>query len=465
MNKILLASGMPGFDEAISKIVGYEFIETTLSYKKELPEACINFKPDILIVTERLSGPEILSSVLINVKQSNPGIRIIYLAGEVNISDVNKVTKLGAMVMSGIYDIITEKVINKSLIEDVLMNPRKHADVEYLLRYFVDRKKNTEAEFEYREEVEVVEEETNVYKNVYMVSSIKPGCGKSFVSSNVATTIAKYGVNKDGKPPRVLLVEADLQTLSVGTLLSLEDDKHNLKTVMDKIATIIDEKGNVLNDEIKKNEVNEYILSTFKQYSKCRNLYALVGSQLTMDEIEGISPYYYAYLINLVSKHFDIVIIDSNSSLHHVTTYPLLTMVERCYYVLNLDFNNVRNNQRYRKSLKDLDVYDKVRYVLNEDLTDFSNSPEKLEFGADLLSETFELEARIPALDKIVFMNRVWQGTPCALDESDYTLKARYEIAKIANQIYPLKNMNWLERELTKLESSKKSKKGWPFGK
>ena len=230
---------------------------------------------------------------------------------------------------------------------------------------------------------------------------------------------------------------------------------------MKKISTVVDEKGNITDNELRKSEVNEYIISSFKPYSKCKNLYALVGSQLTMEEIEGVSPYYYAYLINVISEHFDIVIIDSNSSLHHVTTYPLLTMVKNCYYVLNLDFNNVRNNQRYRGSLKDLEVYDKVKYILNEDLTDCTNGPEKLEFGADLLEETFELEARIPALDKVVFMNRVWQGTPCVLDESDYTLKARYELCKIANQIYPLKNLTWLEKELSKITASKKEKKAW----
>ena len=31
---------------------------------------------------------------------------------------------------------------------------------------------------------------------------------------------------------------------------------------MDKISTIVDEKGNIVDDEIKKNEVNEYILNS-----------------------------------------------------------------------------------------------------------------------------------------------------------------------------------------------------------
>lgn len=458
MNKILVATGLPDLDKAISKIEGYDYIPISIGYKKDVFEACINFKPDILIVTEKLSGQEMLSGILVNLKQQIPTIRIVYLAGEVNLADVNKVTRLGAMVMAGIYDIITERVINRSLIEGVLINPRSRKDVEYLLRYFVEKRRDSESVIEYEDDVEEVVEEEAGYNNVFMVSSIKPGTGKSFVSTNLATAIAKYGVKKNGQPPRVAILEADLQTLSIGTLLSIEDDKHNLKTVMDKIASIVTEKGEIIDDDFKKNEVNEYILNSFKPYPKCKNLYALVGSQLTMDEIEGISPYYYAYLISVINKHFDVVIIDSNSSLHHVTTYPLLTMVHTCYYVLNLDYNNVRNNQRYRGTLKDLEIYDKVKFILNEDLTDYSGGAEKLEFSSSLLEESFVLEAKIPMIDKIVFMNRIWRGLPCVLDDTKHTLKARYELCKVANQIYPLDNLSWLEKEVKKLEDSKKKK-------
>lgn len=256
-------------------------------------------------------------------------------------------------------------------------------------------------------------------------------------------------------------MEADLQTLSLGTLLSIEDDKVNLKSVMRKISTVVNEKGVVSDDKIKKVEVEDYILNAFKPYSKCKNLYALVGSQLTMEEVEGISPYYYIYLVSVISKHFDIVIIDSNSSLHHVTTYPLLTIVNRCYYVLNLDFNNVRNNQKYRSTtLKNLGVIDKVRYVLNEDLTDYSDGPEKLEFNSYILEESFPLEAKIPMINKVVFMNRIWRGTPCVLDDTKETLKARYEISKVANQIYPIENLPWLESQVNRGNQRKESKLG-----
>ena len=459
MDRVLVATGLPNLDDAILKIDGFEYVPVTIGYKKDIFEACANFSPDVLIVTEKLSGPEILSGILIGLKQKKPNIRIIYLAGAVNLSDSNRVNKLGAMVMAGIYDIITEKVINKSLIEDILLNPRRESDVEYLLRYFVERRRDSDSNIEYEEEIED-NYQGEGYENVYMISSLKPGSGKSFVASNVATIIAKFGEKKDGVPPRVAIIEADLQTLSLGTLLSIEDDKHNLKTVMNKIATVVDDKGNVSNDDFKKNIVDEYILSSFKQYSKCKSLYALVGSQLNMNELEDVSPYYYAYLISVVSKNFDIVIIDSNSSLNHVTTYPLLTMSRNCYYIVNMDFNAVRNNQRYRVNLKELGIYDKAKFILNEDLSNQDlESPEILEFNVELLEESFVLEAKIPAIDKVVFLNRIWRGTPCVLDNSEATLKARYEICKIANQIYPMDSyLNWLKGEVDKNNLSKKGK-------
>lgn len=464
MQKIIVATGIPEYDNGIRKIEGYEYVPINIGFKSELYEACVNFKPDILIISEKLSGDELLSGIAIDIKQKLPNIRIIYLAGSVDLNNMNKINKLGAMVLAGIYDIITERKVNKGLIKSILESPKAKSDVEYLLRYFIEKKKDNDINMEYEEEIAETEIIDDYYKNVFMISSIKPGTGKSFVSTNIATCLAKYGEEINGHPPKVAIIEGDLQTLSVGTLLAIEDDKHNLKTVMDKIATIISPDGNFVNDDLKINEVNEYILNAFKPYSKCKNLYALVGSQLTMEEIEGISPLYYSYLIDIVSQKFDYVIIDSNSSLLHVTTYPLLSMVNKSYYILNLDFNNARNNMRYRHTLKNLGVYDKVKYILNEDLTDSPDNVEKLQFDSNVLSESFELEAKIPIIPKAIFLNRLWQGTPIILDDTDYTLKARYELSKVSNQIHKIKNLDLLAKECERI-SETNTKKKWFFSK
>ena len=179
MKKVLVATGIPDYDRGIKRIDGYYYIPIDIGYKSELFEACLNFKPDIIIVSEKLSGDELLSEIAISIKQSNPNVRVVYLAGSVDVTNMNKINKLGAMVLAGIYDIVTEKKVNRGLIENILEFPKDKSDVEYLLRYFLDKKKDVEVNMEFEEEVdedEIVED--NFYKNVFMISSIKPRHGQ-----------------------------------------------------------------------------------------------------------------------------------------------------------------------------------------------------------------------------------------------------------------------------------------------
>ena len=73
------------------------------------------------------------------------------------------------------------------------------------------------------------------------------------------------------------------------------------------------------------------------------------------------------------------------------------------------------------------------------------------------------MEAKIPELPKEVFYNRVYEGKPVALDNKDYTLKARYELAKVANQIWPVTNLGEIEDIIYAKNKDKKKGifKGW----
>jgi ATPases involved in chromosome partitioning len=469
--KVLLATGQQVIDDVVSKFEGYEVVGST-NYRSEIEEACKYYSPDIILVSEGLSGHEILIEILIRIKQNQPNVRIIYLAGNVEMRDTDKIINLGMLVLAGIYDIHHEKSISVPLLTNLFSNPKTHEQMSYLTKHLKNNSKVDKEGVVKLEVEETFEEDTEEqgYKNVFVVSSIKPGTGKSFISSNVATVIAKFGKKKpNGERPKVAIIEADLQNLSVGTLLQIEDDKQNLKSVMDKISTIITKDGDLISDVNKVAEVDEYIKSCFKPYYQLKNLEALVGSQFTMEEIEDVKPLYYVYLIESILKEFDVIIIDSNSSLYHTTTYPLLRLAKTCYYVLNLDFNNVRNNARYKETLKGIGILNKVKYILNEDIDNNDSeaqdtngvSLEKLIYTADHLDESdFKLEARVPEIPKTVFLNRLYEGTPIVLDTKPYTLKSRYEIAKVANQIWELDNIPDLEKELEKLNPNSK-KKGW----
>lgn len=463
MKKMLLATGQTKLDTIITgKIapeVNYDVIGA-VEFKRDLVRAVKDKKPDLVIVSKLLSGNELtLLEVLLTLKRECPNVRVIFLAGEIDDKNKEKMNELATLVQAGIYDILHEKKITVELLIYLINNPKDREQVQYLLKYIksnvVYEDEIVEIE-ETEEEVEDIEE--NGFKNVYMVSSIKPGTGKSFVSVNLATAIAKYGKRKaDGKPPKVALIEADLQNLSVGTLLQIEDNNVNLKTVMQEISTIINDDGQLIDDVLKVEAVNAYIKNAFKPYYHVKNLFALVGSQLSMEEVENIKPYHYIYLIDVVFDEFDVVIIDSNSSLAHVTTYPLLRMCKTAYYVINLDFNNVRNNSKYQETLANIDVFDKVKYVLNEDIDKEyrqligRNLLEDVIFRAEEIKECgFDLVAQIPEIPKEIFLNRIYSGRPIALDDTEYTLKARIELSKLANEIWEVDNFDWLNAEYEK---------------
>lgn len=468
MKRILVASGQRAIDDAIRKFENYEVVDS-VEYKKEIFEAIQFHQPDILLIGEGLSGQESLMQIMLQLVKDFPNLRIVYLAGYVDLRDETKVNSLGVLVMAGIYDIVHEQSITVQTLRNILDNPKTEEQMTYLTKRMKDNTSKNKNLIEFVIPEEEVKQDDDIYKNLFVVSSIKPGTGKSFLSTNIATAIATYGVEVNGRKPKVALIEADLQNLSVGTLLQIEDDKKNLKAVIDKISTIINENGNFTGDLKQTEDVNDFIKSCFKPYYRAKNLEALVGSQLTFSQIEGVKPYHYVYLIDSIINDYDVVIVDSNSSLTHVTTYPLLHMAKSCYYVLNLDFNNVRNNVRYKDILKEIGILDKVKYVLNEDIVkDNAESSsagldvEELIFTADHLNDSdFKLEARVPMLPKTVFLNRLYEGTPVVLDDKPYTLKARYELLKVANQIWPIKNFNEIEQEV--LNSKTKKKKGFFF--
>lgn len=479
MSKIFLAIGHPQMHEVIKKFTDVEVCGEVFS-RKELPQTLGETRPDVLIVSEFLKEMTDLDLIpfLVQVREKMPMVRVIYLAGNMDNSNPIHRKRLQILIQAGIYDICTMNSISPRLLETYIYSP---ASIEAVSEWIDRKKDSTESPSnepslyqtslgafveedqakilaaEVMKTIQEQDEDDYVLRNVFVVSSIKPGSGKSFVSSNLATAIAKFGaIGPHGRPPTVALIEGDLQNLSLGTLLSFQEDKHNLKTAIEKIDGILDRKTLKFKSDVTQQEIDEVdkiIKGCLKPYSKVKNLYALVGSQFKPDELKIVTAQHYIYLIETISELFDVVIVDTNSSLNHVTTYPLLQLANQCFYVLNLDYNNVHNNHRYRQKLGSLGIGNKLVYLLNEDVSQNKDNKEKLHFGPDdLLKSGYDLSGRIPAIDKSVFLNRLHDGIPIILDESKLTLKARLEISKIADLIWPMANVEMLEAEYAKYE-------------
>ncbi len=432
----------------------------TIRTNDSIMDGVRKYHPEILFVTEGLesSTQKDVVPLLVNIKKEFPSLRIIFLAGEVDISDTYGLNRLGKLAEEGIYDIYYDKKLNSAILTNLLEKPRSVHDVEHLLR---DRNIHESVAFDFEEE------NTNTvrqgYENISVFTSIKPGSGKSFISTNVATAVAKWGKRKqNGNYPKVAIIEGDLQTLSVGTLLQLDDRERNLNNALKIVANVINEDGEIIGSDAEIEQAKNQIKNCFLKCYHVDNLYALVSSQLTLGDLNGINPSHFYFLVELMASVFDVIIMDTNSSLEHRTSGSALDLAENCFYILDLDYNNITNNVRYRQTLKSIGVMDKVRYILNKDIPDYmqENFAEKLEYTAENLNTNgFELVAKVPMIDTTVVYNRAKRGVPLILDKTQDSLNARKELFKIADKVYPIDVFSDLKAEIDEYNNPKKTKK------
>lgn len=442
MERILIASKFSQIQKIAQQLEGFVVVGFT-NNKENITPMLEQYEPNTLFVVDGLSGDGDVIDIMIQAKLTYHDLKIIFATGEVDKSNMLALDPLAKLTDYGIYDIYTSTRYNAKMIETMLRNKKTIQDVKDIRRF-----KNDEG----NKSVLVLRPKADGYNNIVAVSSIKPGTGKSFTSTNMAMAIAKYGKPKiDGSMPKVAIVEGDLQSLSVGTLLQLHNERYNLKAALAKVATIIDENGRFTVDEYRQREVKDFILRCFISHPEVPNLYALTGSQLSIREIDFVNPYQYFVMIKMVVDEFDLIIIDSNSSLEHRTTGPILQLAKTCFFVMDLDFCNVRSNLRYRQILEELGLTHKIRYVLNKDITPqlADSFTEPLKYGArSLEADGFNLVAKFPMIDAAVISNRLYEGKPIILDKTRDTLFARMEISKLADSIWPMNNQFELNNEL-----------------
>lgn len=477
--RILSATGIPMLDDDLRSVTQFDIIGCC-NLKSDIANMADGLRPDILLVSDHISGEENLAQTILAVKNAHPAIRIIYFAGELSARDNKRRDMLGMLVMVGIYDIVIGKTLNKDIAVDAIIHPRAYDAVSYLTRNLIDDRAEVYNAFGgLQYEAAELTDEHDKDNNIYVFTSIKPGTGKSFASINTACAIAKYGVDR----PKVALIDADLQTLSVGTALGMEDDpRKNIQTCMETIAGIF-ENGKVIEDVEKVKRAKRVMKDCFVRYPKIPNLEVLIGSSLTPQEIDAlkIRPEYYNYLVETIRNEYDIVIVDLNSNIFHVTTFGILRLCKTAYYIINLDFNNIRNNVRYKNMLSEIDISKKVKYVLNQaientDAYEYLGVVDRpLVFTPDDMEKKSNIEIfkKLPFISPVIAYNNAFNGLPAILDNSDEMDMARFAIMDLANDIHPMgseyeklkrilnpeRNGNFFSNLFAKKEGTKKAKK------
>lgn len=413
--------------------------------KEDAERRLFSDSADILVASDGLPSSKGITTedFLLTIKRNFPELRIIFLAGETDSSDIQRLSMLGSFAASGIYDFYTRKTITADGLLDLLNNPRNAGDVAEYMQYY---QPNGNAD--------------HTVSNLIVCSSVKPGTGKSTLAVNIAAAIARYGQLKpNSKAPRVAIVEGDLSSLSLGLLLKVENTQYNLKKALMQVRTVVDPNGVIVGTDEQLASVKKDVRACFVKYPELNNLYAMVTSELGLTDLMKISPSQYYYMIQCITGAFDVVIVDANSSLEHRTTGPLLEMASRCFFVLDLDYNDIQNNLRYMRELNSLGISGKIHYILNKDIDgmDAAQHLEDLNYSISDFEQLYlNIDQKIPMIDKGIMMNHEFSGKPIVLDDTPELYPYKKAFLDVANEIWKI---NYQAAEEDSSGKKKKKKK------
>lgn len=459
--KLVIATKVQGLSNALKSRDTYDIVDVVEDSGILVNYFTNNNDVDTLLVTEKIDGRGSITDILIKIKSENPLLRIVYLSNA-RLDSEYYIEQLFNLVKNNIFDIYYGTSIDLTEICNLINHPRTREDCKEIIKAKEEIERNRlpqsyitdEIKQEVSKSYEAVQ--GSVCDNVYLVSSVKPGTGKSFVASNLACTLANNSKrNPDGRKPRILLLEGDLQTLSVSTIFGIKDDARNLTVALENIHNYLgrhslDEWYSGMSGQVK-NAINECCIKV----EGIEGLYVLEGHDFSFNDMSRITPSDYYYLVEYLSSCFDIVIVDANSSLQHKTTDPLLQLSRRIYLVLTTDYDNITLNLRYRDALNKLGVLHKTKYILNktiigEDkkkfLDDFKFTDE------DILSNKINIDYKIPFVDIAVIYNSTYEHNPIVLDKTFATLIARIKFLEIAKDIHPLENIDSYFKEIEDLK-------------
>lgn len=431
---VLMASGIPEFDALVAKISGFEYIGSCNSDGKLL-RMVKEKKPDVIVVSDNISEKS-ASQIIRQIRKELPNIRIIYFCGVLNVDDKERFNELQDLATNyQVYDLIVTEKVNAAVLENALIN-KQGAGAFSLIERNEGPAWESDAYELYKGEVD----------NLSVFTSLKPGSGKTFLSTNTSCALALYA----GAGKKIAFIEADFDSPSVGTVLGIDTDNgKNIKVAFDAIEALFD--GNTLTaNASQRASANDIIRSCFIKYDKIPNLYVLQGSNLSPIKAASYEaiPEYYMYLINAIKDDYDQIVVDLNSSLIGTPTYAFLKKAKNIFSVVSLDSNSVHTTLKYVPVLKEMEISSKIKWVLNQEVknskefSSFGIKHEELLFtGKDFEANYFTFNFKVPALEYSVFLNRLYQGTPVMLDKNKpYTNETRKAIRKIAASIEPLEN-------------------------
>ena len=185
---IIAATGVPEIDEALGCMEDYEVL--TVIDNRALLARMVPLTPaEIIVVSERLTGDENLFEIILQMSGVSRKPRIFFLAGALDQKDRERHLLLGMLVSAGIYDIYHGDVLNTEVLKYMLDNPKTKSEMKYLLQN-VDSTSCRGGEITMHSG-QAKDTGVSVNNKLIVLSSIKPGTGKSFIAINLALALAR----------------------------------------------------------------------------------------------------------------------------------------------------------------------------------------------------------------------------------------------------------------------------------
>ena len=447
--RIITATGQTYMDTIISKFNDFEVVDT-VDYKEDLYKACLKEKPDILIVSDFIGGKISLFKTLIKIRTNINTVRIVYLAGKVDMADTIRINGLNMLIGAGIYDIITEEIMDVELIKFVLKNPRGSENVDYIESkniesIYGDRRQKSLIEITYRKEEEI---DTSVYQNLITFISTKGGTGKTFLLSNIAVAISQLGLNNlNGNKPKVAIIDLDIAGFNISNTFETNDKEKNLIEAVKQTQRIINSDGFIIDNKGLQNDVIDSIKKMFIPSKKYSNIKVLGGPDRRYFESDSLSIRQndIVFIIEAIIDDYDLILVDMNSDVEYAKFYPLFSMSKDIFLVMEMTFNCFNNNNRIMEHISELLGNQKIKHILNKEIEN-----NDLVISSDDFDKYLEYNfiAKIPAINPEILFNDEYKKEFIINNPSKDLLKIRYEIIKIANNVWPIRNFEKLAEKM-----------------
>lgn len=440
--KIAIATSNMDLVRAIKASSRYEIL-SSFSERDEMFSKlrALSEDPEVLLFVEPFDcqGSSFVD-VFSKVRKEHPALRIVCLFGEENTTGRMRILKKLVENLE-IYDIAIagEEGVGLDDIFELIDNPKDLTYASRILDY----------------------NETDTYKNVFAISSIKPGTGKTFLATNLAVAIAKYGQKRrmqNGKmvDPKVLLVDADLLNLGVSSILRTDNYDRNMLTALQRIEKEIDDDVNYPSSaEVE--QIKTFVRGCLSMYSRCNNLYVMAASAIPLEELSKIAPTHFYFMMQMLVRAFDVIIVDTNSAFDHQTTPVMYEIAGTIFLMIDNDYNNIQNNLRYIESLRERGYDDKVKFIVNKDLTKEAELSclEDLEYNTNSIGDLV-IDFRVPNIDAGIIKSLDY-GENLVIT-SDKAKDAKNKILEIADSIWKIDQSRIIEVEETEQQPKKTNK-------